>query len=142
VFFALVILGFGAAGVAATATYLDKSAASKDLKERGVGTDADVVSATEFSGRRIETYHKLEISYDPDGPTVVEFAEVQDCSGARYESGTDTVRVVYLPDDPQVVRLEACRSSFDSDVLPGFIGIAFIGFTLFMLWRLRGMWRS
>lgn len=142
VFIALVIVGFLAAGVGATKTYLDQSRRAAELEERGVAADADVMSATEISGRRIETYHKLRVSYDPPGPKILEFAEVQDCSGARYEPGVPTVRVVYLPNDPETVRLESCRSSFDSDVLPGIFGLVFFAIALLMLWRLRHLWTS
>jgi hypothetical protein len=131
-----------AAGYGATKTYLDEGRVSRDLQERGVSTDADVVSVTEFSGRRIETYHELSVSYDPPGPEILEFADVQDCSGSRYESGLETVRILYLPDDPEVVRLEACRSSFDRDILPAILGGAFFVFALLLAWRTRSVWRS
>jgi hypothetical protein len=137
VFFALVIVGVVAAAYGAIKTYVDQSKEGTDLRERGVETDADVMSVTESDG-----YSELSVSYDPPGPPILEFAEVQDCSGARYEKGVETVRVVYLPDDPEVIRMNACRASFDSDKLPGFVGIALIAFALFMLWRLRGMWAS
>ena len=141
VFLALVIVGFAAAGIGAIKTYLDESRQSTELVERGVETDGDVMSATEISGRRIETYTKLRVSYDPQGPRILDFAEVQDCPAARYEPGISTVRVVYLPDDPDVIRLQTCRSSFDSDVLPGILGLVFIALALLILWRARRVWR-
>ena len=136
VFFAAVILGFIAAGVGALMTYRDQSRAGRELQERGVEADADVMSVSEPS----ETYTELRVSYDPPGPRFLEFAEVQDCAGARYEPGIETVRVVYLPDDPDVIRLQLCRSTFDSDMFPGIVGAAFIAVALFMLWRLRHLW--
>lgn len=140
VFWALVIIGFGAAGYGAMKTYVDQSRVATRLEEEGVEADADVNSVTEISGRRTETYHELGISYDPPGPKLLEFAEVQDCNGARWEEGIETVRVVYLPDDPDVIRLQRCASSFDTDILPGIIGAVFIALTLFMLWKSRKMW--
>lgn len=142
VFFALVILGLGAGGAGAIKTYLDQSAVGERLEEQGVDADANVVSATEITRWRSATYTELRVSYDPSGPQILEFAEIQDCSEERYDAGTQTVRIVYLPSEPDVVRLAACRSSFDSDILPGLIGIALIGLSLFMLWRLRGLWAA
>ena len=141
-FFGLAILGFAAAGYGGIKTYLDQSRESERLQENGVLADADVTSVMETSGRRIETYHDLTVSYDPPGPRVLEFSQVQDCSGARYEAGIETVRVVYLPQDPDVIRLEACEDSFDANVFPGIVGLIFISFTLFMLWRSRQLWTS
>lgn len=138
----LVILGLGAGGVAGIKTYLEKTRQAEALGERGVETDARVSSVTEISGRRIETYHRILVSYDPEGSQLVRVAEVLDCPGHRWESGLDIVRVVYLPDDPDVIRLAACRSSFDANVLPGILGIAFLVLMLFMLWRLRRFWRG
>lgn len=142
VFLALVIVGFLAASYGAIKTYLDNTSQAEDLAERGVVEDANVVSATEVSGRRIETYHKLNVSYDPPGPQFLEFTEVQDCSGARWEPGMETVRVIYLPDDPEVIRIVDCAASFDTNVLPAIAGAAFLGVALLMLWRLRGVWRA
>ena len=133
----LVIVGLLVGGVAALFTYRDKSGQGQELNDKGVATDADVVSV-----RKSDSYTELNVSYDPPGDDFLEFAHVQDCSGARYEPGIETVRVVYLPDDPDVIRLESCSSSFDSDVLPGIVGIVFIVVSLFMLWRSRGLWRS
>jgi hypothetical protein len=140
VFFAIVILGLGAAGYGGIKTYLDKTSAASALEDNGVETDAEVTSATEVSGRRIETYHRLNVSWDPEGPKLLEFAEVLDCSGARWEPGLDTVRIVYLPDDPEVVTLERCRSNFDMNVFPGIIGIVFAAFALLVAWKTRRMW--
>ena len=140
VFWALVIIGFGAAGYGAMKTYVDQSRIAARLEDEGVEADAAVNSVTEISGRRTATYHELGISYDPPGPKLLEFAEVQDCNGARWEEGIETVRVVYLPDDPDVIRLQRCASSFDTDILPGIIGAVFIALTLFMLWKSRKMW--
>lgn len=142
VFYALVIIGFGAAGFGALKTYFDNRTASSALEERGVEADARVSSVTEISGRRIETYHELSISYDPPGPRLLEFAEVQDCSGQRYLGATPSVEIVYLPDDPDTVRLSACRSSFDSNILPGILGLVFVVIALFLPWRLRRVWTS
>ena len=139
VFFAVAILGLAAAGVGALNVYSDQSRAGRELQERGVEADADVMSV---SGPEIETHTELRVSYDPAGPQILEFAEVQDCAGARYEPGIETVRVVYLPDDPEVIRLQLCRSTFDSDVFPGIVGVAFLATVLFMLWRLRRLWGS
>src|SRR5688500_13506820 len=102
----LVILGTFAAGIVAIATYKENSTQGSALETQGVKTDADVVSVREGDG-----YSEISVSYDPPGDEFLEFAEVQDCSGARYEQGIETVRVVYLPDDPDVIRLEACQSS-------------------------------
>src|SRR5918995_6335877 len=109
VFLALVVIGLGAAGGGAMKTYLEKSRQGQALEERGVVTDADITSVIEVTGRRTATYHRLTVSYDPSGPRPVQVAEVLDCSGARYESGMRIVSVVYLPDDPDVIRLESCR---------------------------------
>ena len=140
IFLALVILGFAAAGYGGIKTYLDKTRAADALEKDGVETDADVSSATEISGRRIETYHELSVSYDPEGPEILEFAEVKDCSGARWEPGLDTVRIVYLPDDPEVVSLERCRSNFDTNIFPGIVGLVFGALALLLAWKTRGMW--
>ena len=142
IFWALVIIGFGAAGYGAMKTYVDQSRRAQALEERGVEADADVTSVTEISGRRIATYHELTVSYDPPGPKLLEFADVQDCDGARWEAGIETVRVVYLPDDPEVIRLQRCASHFDTDIFPGIIGGVFIALTLFLLWRTRTLWRD
>jgi hypothetical protein len=136
IFMALVILGFAAAGYGGIKTYLEKSDQSRRLQEDGVEADADVMSVTEISGRRIETYHELSVSYDPSSEDFLAFAEVKDCSGARYESGISTVRVVYLPDDPEVIRLAACEANFDTDRFPGIIGLVFGALALLLLWRL------
>ncbi len=140
VFFALVILGLAAGGAGAIKTYLDQSEVGERLEEQGVAAEANVMSATEITGWRIATYSQLRVSYDPPGPQILAFAEIQDCSEERYAPGTRTVQVVFLPSDPDVIRLAACRSSFDSDRLPGLIGIALIGVALFMVWRLRRLW--
>lgn len=140
VFFAVVILGLAAGGIGAIKTYLDQSAVGERLVEQGVAAEANVMSATEITGWRSATYTELRVSYDPPGPQILEFAEIQDCTEERYAPGTRTVRVVFLSSDPDVIRLAACRSSFDSDRLPGLIGIALIGVSLFMLWRLRRLW--
>jgi hypothetical protein len=142
VFIALVILGFGAAAFGGLKTYLDNRAAASALQEGGIEADAHVSSVTEVSGRRIETYHKISVSFDPQGPLEFGSAEIQDCSGHRYESGTGTVRIVYAASDPDTVRLAACRSSFDSDILPGIVGVAFLAVALLLLWRTRGLWTS
>ena len=136
IFMALVVLGLAAAGYGGIKTYLEKSSQSQRLQEDGVEANADVSSVTEISGRRIETYHELRVSYDPPGEEILEFAEVKDCSGARYESGITTVRVVYLPDEPEVIRLAACEANFDTDKFPGIIGLVFSAFALLLLWRL------
>ena len=140
IFFAIVILGLAAAGYGGIKTYLDKTSAASALEEDGVETDAEVTSATEISGRRIETYHELSVSYDPEGPKILEFAEVKDCSGARWEPGLETVRIVYLPDDPEVVSLERCRANFDANILPGILGLVFGALALLAAWKTRGMW--
>jgi hypothetical protein len=141
VFFALVIIGFGAAGFGGLKTYFDNRAEISNLNESGVETEASVTSVTEISGRRIETYHRINVAWDPQGPESSESAEVLDCSGNRYD-GEDTVAIDYLPDDPSIVRLVACESSFDSNLLPGLVGLVFTGLALLLLWRLRGSWRS
>jgi len=139
-FLALVILGFLAAGYGGIKTYLDKSAQATGLEEDGVEADADVSSVSEVSGRRIETYHKLFVFYDEEDSIGPVFAHVTDCSGHRYERGIETVRIVYLPKDPEVVALEACRSNFDANVFPGIVGVAFAALGLLVAWRARGVW--
>jgi hypothetical protein len=138
---AVVILGFGAAGVGALKTYIDNRAETTALAARGVEEDANVTNVTEVSGRRIETYHRINVSFDPRGPGLFEFAEILDCPGHRYD-GPATVRIVYLPDDPEAVWLVACQSSFDANTFPGIIGVVLVAFTLFMLWRTRRLWMS
>ncbi|MFN2525814.1 MAG: DUF3592 domain-containing protein [Actinomycetota bacterium] len=140
IFWALVILGFGAATFGALKTYLDNRSELSALEERGVEEDATVTSVTEISGRRIETYHKINVSFHPQGLGDSASAEILDCSGHRYERGLDVVRILYLPEDPQVIRLAACRSSFDANLLPGIIGVVFAAFTLFILWATRRVW--
>ena len=142
VFMALVVIGLFAAGYGGIRTYLDKTSQARGLEEEGVEADADVASATLTSGRRIEEYATLRVSYDPPGPQILEFAEVNDCSDARWERGIETVRVVYLPDDPEVVVLEGCLSDFDANILPGILGAVFLALALLLLWRLRHFWRS
>ena len=142
IFMALVVIGLLAAGYGGIKTYLDKTSQARELEENGVLADADVSSATLTSGRRIEEYATLRVSYDPPGPQILEFAEVQDCSGARWERGIETVRVVYLADNRDVIALEACRSNFDANILPGILGGVFLALALLMLWRLRNFWRS
>lgn len=139
---ALVVIGLLAAGYGGIKTYLDKTRQAQELEEDGVHADANVTSATLTSGRRIEEYATLSVSYDPPGDKILEFAEVKDCSGARWERGIETVRVVYLPDDPEVITLEACRSNFDVNILPGILGGVFLALALLLMWRLRGFWRS
>ncbi|MEA2432748.1 MAG: hypothetical protein QOG54_205 [Actinomycetota bacterium] len=139
IFLALVIIGFGAAGYGGLKTYFDNRAAISNLKDRGVETDASVTSVTEVSGRRIETYHKISVAFDPQGPDSSESAEILDCSGNRYD-GEGSVTIDYLPDDPSIIRLAACEGSFDSNVLPGIIGLVFGALALLLLWRLRGFW--
>ncbi|MFP5352450.1 MAG: DUF3592 domain-containing protein [Actinomycetota bacterium] len=141
-FMGLVVVGLLAAGWGGLKTYLDKTNQARELEENGVLADADVSSATLTSGRRIEEYATLRVSFDPPGPKFLEFAEVKDCSGARWERGIETVRVVYLPDNPEVIALEACRSNFDANILPGILGAVFLVLGLLLLWRLRGFWRS
>ena len=140
IFIAIVILGFGAAGYGGIKTYLDKTSAAGKLEERGVEADAEVMSVTEITGRRIETYHELSLSYEPEGDDFLAFATVKDCSGARWEPGLDTVRIVYLPDDPEVITLERCRSNFDTNIFPGIVGLVFAALALFGAWKTRGMW--
>ena len=130
------IVGFIAAGFAGLKTYFDQGGRAESLEDRGVAADANVVSV-----RRGEPT-TLTVSYDPPGEQFLEFAEVVDCSEARYEAGLEVVRVVYLPDDPDVIRMEACTSSFDSDFLPGIFGVVFLAFAIFALWRLRRLWTS
>ncbi|HJR44597.1 MAG TPA: DUF3592 domain-containing protein [Actinomycetota bacterium] len=141
-FLTLVMIGFAAAGYGGIKTYLDTRSRTEALEERGVEADATVESVTEVSGRRIETYHRLDLSYTPPGEQTLYFYEVLDCSGARWEEGLETMRIVYLPDDPEVVRLQRCRSNFDTNVLPGIVGLVFSALALFMAWKSRGMWRS
>lgn len=135
--FALVLVGMIVGGVAALAVYRENSREGAALESEGVKTDADVVSVREEDG-----YTELMVSYDPPGDKFLEFAEVQDCDGGRYEQGIEIVRVVYLPDDPDVIRLEACQSSFDTNVFPGVVGLMLLGFAVFMLVRLRRFWTS
>ena len=137
VMFGLVLVGMIAGGIAAIFVYKENSRQGAALDAQGVKTDADVVSVREEDG-----YSELTVSYDPPGDSFLEFAHVQDCSGARYEQGIETVRVVYLPDDPDVIRLEACQSSFDTNVFPGVVGVMLLGFAVFMLVRLRRFWTS
>lgn len=139
---ALVVVGLLAAGWGGIKTYLDKTNQAQELEEEGILTDANVSSATLTSGRRIEEYATLNVSYDPPGEKILEFAEVKDCSGARWERGVETVRIVYLPDDPDVVALEACRSNFDTNILPGILGGVFLALALLLMWRLRSFWGS
>lgn len=135
--FALVLVGMIVGGVAALVVYRENSREGAALDADGVKADADVVSVREEDG-----YTELMVSYDPPGDEFLEFAEVQDCDGGRYEQGIETVRVVYLPDDPDVIRLESCQSSFDTNVFPGIVGLMLLGFAAFMLVRLRRFWTS
>ena len=135
--FAFVLVGMIAGGIAAIVVYRENSRQGEALETKGVKTNADVVSVREEDG-----YTEMTVSYDPPGDSFLEFAEVQDCSGARYERGIETVRVVYLPDDLDAIRLEACQSSFDTNVFPGVVGLMMLGFAVFMLVRLRGFWTA
>lgn len=140
IFLALFIVGLVAAGVGALVTYRNTGAESDALAEHGVRADADVVSVSEVVGA--EEVSRLRVSYDPPGERFLDFAEVTDCSRARYEQGVGTVRVVYLPDDPNVIRLEACEDSFDDNILPGIIGVALLLVAALAMWRLRRLWRA
>lgn len=140
IFLALFIVGLVAAGVGALVTYRNTGAESDVLDQRGVRADADVVSVSQVTGA--EEVSRLRVSYDPPGERFLEFAEVTDCSGARYEQGVETVRVVYLPDDPSVIRLEACEDSFDDNTLPGIIGVVLLLVAALAMWRLRRLWQA
>ena len=140
VFLALFVVGLVAAGVGALVTYRNTGAESDALGERGIRADADVLSVSEVTGA--EEVSRLRVSYDPPGGRFLEFAEVTDCSGARYEQGVRTVRVVYLPDDPNVIRMEACEDSFDDNTLPGIIGVVLLLVAVMAMWRLRRLWRA
>lgn len=137
ILFASVLVGMIVGGIAAIVVYRENSREGAALGTQGVKADADVVSVREEDG-----YSELTVSYDPPGDSFLEFAEVQDCAGGRYEQGIETVRVVYLPDDPDAIRLEACQSSFDTNVFPGVVGVAMLGFAVFMIVRLRGFWTA
>jgi Protein of unknown function (DUF3592) len=144
IFFALVILGFFAAGAAAMNYFVNHRAETAELDEKGVVVEADVLSATEIRTRR-SRYTELSVSYEPPDSQefiALEFATVQDCSSARYEPGTETVDVIFLPDDPETIRLVDCKSTFDTEWLPAMAGVLFLGFGLFAAWRTRGLWRS
>ncbi|MEA2517593.1 MAG: hypothetical protein QOG16_1431 [Actinomycetota bacterium] len=134
---ALVILGCLAGGVGGIKTYLAQKSDTQALEERGVETDADVVSSNQLEGSETT---KLTVSYDPPGEDFLEFAEVSDCPGARFEAGIETVRVVYVSDDPDTIRLQRCMSSFDVNVFPGYVGVGLIVIGVFMAWRLRKLW--
>lgn len=142
IFWAVAIVLFGAAAFGALKTYIDNRAQISALEERGVEEDADVTFVTEVSGRRIETYHRIDVSFEPQGSGETVSAEILDCNGHRYESGLSVLRVIFLPEDPEVVRLAACQSSFDVNILPGIVGVVFAAFTLLALWRTRGLWTS
>jgi hypothetical protein len=139
IFIAVVIIGFGAAGFGGIKTFLDNKSTITALRDHGISEDASVLSVTEVTGRRIETYHRINIAFDPSGPDESQYAEVLDCSGNRYER-SETARVLYLPEDPASVRLDACMSSFDTNILPGLVGLVFGGLALFILWRTRRIW--
>ena len=139
-FMLVVIVGFGAAGYGGIKTFLDTRSDNAALDERGVEHDAGVISVTEVSGRRIETYHRINVAWDPEGPDSTASAEVLDCSGNRYDSGVDSVAIVYLPDDTETVKLAACQSSFDMNIFPGIIGLVFGALALFIAWKTRKMW--
>ena len=142
VFFALVIVGLLAAGYGGIKTYLDKSGRADALAERGVETEAEVTFVNEVRGRRIETYHELNVTYDREDEIAPGFAEVTDCPGDRWDESLGIVHIVYLPDDPKVVSLAGCLDSFDVNILPGILGLVFGALGLFMAWRTRDVWTS
>lgn len=136
VFAALIVL-FGAIGVVGVRTYFDNRAESAALVKEGVETDAHVIHVEEIARgpRRGGTSITLLVSYETQEPGGVEIAEVFPCSEVEYEDGDETIRVVYLPGDPEAVRMAGCASTIDTS-LPLVIGIGSFALALFLLWLL------
>lgn len=142
IFFALVLLIFLGGGYGGIKTYLDTRSEKAALDSEGVEVDATVSSYTEHKSRRGARYYELFVSYDKEDSIAPEFVTVMDCESARYEPGVETVRIVYLPDDPDVAVLERCRSDFSVNIFPGIIGVVFGAIGLFFAWKTRGVWRE
>jgi hypothetical protein len=142
VFLAIVTIGFLAAGVASIKYYFDNRGETAELAANGVETEAEVSSISvesHGSGRGV-TIRAL-VSYDPQGPGLVEFTEVVGCSEETIDRDAETLRITYLPDDPESVRLADCVTSVDS-WLPIVAGIAFSALGLYLAWRLVRSWTS
>jgi hypothetical protein len=133
IFIGLLIVGFIAAGLGALNSYLQERRETSAIAEDGVETDGTVIVVSQsarFRGGGGGV--TLTVSYSPEGAAAVEIADVTVCSEADYDEGTDTVRVVYVPDDPQAVRLAECAGTIDSSL--GLIfGIIFLALGLFFL---------
>jgi hypothetical protein len=137
-FITFAALLFLAAGIASFVAYFNQRALTNKLVEKGIETDADVISVTEISQRRGSRFELL-VSFDIEGSNATGLADVNECSEQTYEEGTDTVRIVYDPDDSEVARLAECVESVDSWV-PIIAGAAFTGIGVLLASRLPKVW--
>lgn len=133
IFFAVAILIFVGFGYGALKSYFDQRTVTENLVTHGVETEADVRSVTTTRTFRGGASTSIGVSFDPRGPELITFADVQVCTEANYEEGTETVRIVYAPNDPEAVRLAECVSSVDSQ-LGLIVGVLFLALGAFLLW--------
>lgn len=132
VFIALVGIGFVAAGIGSFKSYFDQRSETQRLEEQGVETEANIISVEVTTQRRGGNHARLGVTYEDRGSGATTFAEVLDCSEERYEEGDRTVRIVYVPGNPEDVRRAECVSSVDS-ILPLVVGPIFLALGLFLL---------
>lgn len=139
--FIVIIAGASALAYASFKTYSADRSERRALVEDGTETDADVVLVERRvrGPRRGGPVIELFVSYDPEGPEMVAYATVFPCSEVQYED-TETVRIVYLPGDPEAVLLAGCEASIDSWI-PPVVGALLFALAIYLLWQLVRQWR-
>ena len=129
---ALVAIGFVAAGVGAFKSFFDQRLETRRLQEQGVETEAEIVSVEITTQRRGGRHARVGVTYTDRESGTTAVAEVLDCTEEQHEEGDRTVRIVYVPGNPEEVRRAECVSSADS-VLGAVLGPIFLGLGLFLL---------
>jgi hypothetical protein len=139
IFYVLLILGFGAAGVGAFLAFFNARSEAAALKEDGVETQAEVTSVVTTTSDGEVTHNEVSVRFDPEGPETIASATLIDCSAQRWEDGVRTMDIAYLPDDRDVIGFSECAKS--PDVLSAVLGTIFLAIALFLLWRAPGFLR-
>jgi hypothetical protein len=132
-FYVLVILVVGVAGVGLYILYFNDRSEAARLEDEGVEVDADVISVTETSRNGEVVYNEVSVTFDPEGPETTTSAELLDCSAQRWEEGVESMEITYLPDDLDVIGVSECAKS--PGILSVILGTAFSLLALFMIWR-------
>lgn len=132
-FYVLVILVVGAAGVGLLVLFMNDRSEAAQLEDEGVEVEADVTSVTETSRDGEVVYNEVSLTFDPEGPETSASAQLLDCSAQRWEEGVETMEITYLPDDPDVMGFSECAKS--PGILSAVLGVVFSLLALFMIWR-------